>query len=88
MRYTTITEISNKLDLSKNIVHLLISNITRFPCVNIGGRGRHFLLDSIFFKNLKIEINKKIKYGYNRNNRFKNAYIKLEEWESEYLQNS
>lgn len=85
MQTVTITQISEKIKLTTTIVNLLTCNVSRFPCANIRGKGRHFILSNDFFEDLKAEINKKILCGYNRNNLYKSAYLKVMEWQKEYI---
>ena len=56
MQTVTITQISEKIKLTTTIVNMLTCNVSRFPCANIRGKGRHFILSNDFFENLKVLI--------------------------------
>lgn len=83
-----ISQISKETNISTMVLPLLLCNIDKFPCAAIPGKGRKYIINQNFFKNLKEAIQHKIETNYNRKTNYQEMLKSVNKWEKEILLNA
>ena len=83
MSRKTLTQIADILGVSYTTLDVMLTNDKEFNRVIGFGKSKYYVINEVFFENLKKQINKKIKRGFTVQ-KYKDVYLKVIEWEQKH----
>ena len=80
----TTTQISDKIGLSYITTSTLLSNYNKFKRAIGYGKSHYYIIDDVFFENLKEVLNQKILFSHKKFVNYKDIYINVLEWQKQF----